>query len=106
MGQKNSKKLADFSEDESEWQTPTAEVSNISVEEDIEKIEEKMAAQRDVIALMENQLAVLNREDKVLRNSVSSIELESEFEYQELMKRKRKRRRYLTYYRSSEVLLC
>ena len=106
MGQKSSKKIVDFSEDESEWQTPGTEMLNITVEDDIERIEEKMAAQRDVIALMENQLAVLNREDKVLRNSVSSIELESEVEYQELMKRKRKRRRYLTYYRSSEILLC
>ena len=106
MGQKSSKKVADFSEDESEWQVPASDISNVSVEKDIENIEEKMAAQRDVIALMENQLSVLNREDKLLRNSVSSIELESEFEYQELMKRKRKRRRYLTYYRSSELLLC
>ena len=106
MGQKNSKKVVDFSEDESEWQIPATETPNVSLEKDIENIEEKLAAQRDVIALMENQLTVLNREDKLLRNSVSSVELESECEYQELMKRKRKRRRYLTYYRSSEILLC
>ena len=101
MGQcassKRAKNFIPESIEQEEWASPEPVDTYAS---ELEKIELHLAAQRDVISLMQSQLDVLIRDEQILTSG------SEEDERQILMKRKRKRRRQLTHYRSSDLLLC
>ena len=106
MGQcKSTKRNVDFSDDESEWGSPEIQADEFSddlrsdVGNELEKIDEHMKAQRDVLALLESQLSVLTRDEEL----VSTLGDEDD---QHKRKLRRKRRRHLTYYRSNELITC
>ena len=112
MGQNCSRKRTiEFSEDE--WDTPISEVNQISIKKvkndltgEIGELEEHMKAQRDVLALLENQMSVLIRDEEILNQAVNDCKNEDDDDEKRRSKLRRKRRRNLTYYRSNELLIC
>ena len=114
MGQNCSRKRSRVQIPEDEWEAPDFDESRFEIKKPkndltfkIDELEERMKAQRDVLALLESQMSVLIRDDELLMQSISNCENEvNDDDEKRRSKLRRKRRRNLTYYRSNELLTC